>query len=102
MSVPRAPKAALEHPTQLIAATFLRALAEGDAVAVWERRSRESRGLLEGLFAARTHVAAHEAAGVGAADDRLAEVIRPLRDSVLRASGGAERIGGFGVSAARL
>ncbi|HET8569202.1 MAG TPA: hypothetical protein VFM93_09470 [Candidatus Limnocylindria bacterium] len=98
----RAPKAALEHPAQLVAATFLRAVAEGDAVAVWERLSRESRGLLEGLYAARSRVAAHEAAGVAAADARLAEVVGPLRDAVLRASGGPERIGGFGVSAARI
>lgn len=97
-------KVAFEHPTQLLASTFLRALAEGDAAAVWGRLSRESRGLLEGMYAQRANVAAHHAAGVGAeeGDERLADVIAPLRGSALRASGGAERVLAFGVSAARV
>ena len=41
-------KVAYEHPTQLLASTFLRALALDDHAVVWERLSRESRGLLEG------------------------------------------------------
>ena len=39
-------RVAFEHPTQLLASTFLRALAENDGALVWERLSRESRGLL--------------------------------------------------------
>jgi hypothetical protein len=35
-------------------------------------------------------------------DARLAEVVAPLRASVVGALGGAERMGGFGVSGARL
>ena len=97
-------KVAYEHPTQLLASTFLRALAEDDRPLVWERLSRESRGLLEGLYAARTRVAAHKAAGVdgGGTDARLADVVAPLRTSVLRAAGGPERVLAYGVSAARL
>ena len=97
-------KVQYEHPTQLLASTFLRAVVEDDAALIWERLSRESRGLLEGLYAARSRVAAHRAAGVEAAtaDARLADVVAPLREAAMRASGGAERIAGFGVSAARL
>ncbi len=95
---------ALEHPTQLAAAHFLRAVAEDDAPRIWASLSRESRGLLEGLYAARADVALHHAAGVDATrtDARLAEVVRPLRASALAVLGGAERVGAFGVSAARL
>ena len=98
------PKPQFEHPTQLLASTFLRALAENDAATVWERLSRESRGLLEGLYAARSKIAAHHAAGVGAlaGDTRLAEVVAPLREAALGGSGGAVRVLAFGVSAARL
>ena len=97
-------KVQFEHPTQLLASTFLRALAEGDRAVVWERLSRESRGLLEGLYAARQKIAVHRAAGVegSGTDARLAEVVAPLRDSALRASGGAERVLRYGVSAARV
>ena len=97
-------KVAYEHPTQLLASTFLRALAEDDRALVWERLSRESRGLLEGLYAARTRVAAHHAAGVegGGSDTRLADVVAPLRAAALRAAGGPERVLAYGVSAARL
>jgi len=100
----RAPKVGYEHPTQLIASTFLRAIAENDAPAIWARLSRESRGLLEGTYAARAKVAVHRAAGVDGdnADARLDLVVAPLRESALRASGGAERLNAFGVSAARL
>jgi hypothetical protein len=71
---------------------------------VWERLSRETRGLLEGLYAARADVALDRAAGVEptGADARLADVTAPLRASVLAALGGAERVGGFGVSGARI
>ncbi len=97
-------KVQFEHPTQLLASTFLRALAEDDIAIVWERLSRESRGLLEGLYAAHRELAVHHAAGVGAggADARLAEVVAPLRSAALRVSGGAERVLAYGVSAARL
>ncbi len=100
----RAPKVGYEHPTQLIASMFLRAIATDDAPAIWARLSRESRGLLEGVYAARAHLAVHRAAGVetDTADARLDEVVAPLRESALRASGGAERLNAFGVSAARL
>jgi hypothetical protein len=97
-------KVRYEHPAQLLASTFLRAVVENDAAVMWERLSRESRGLLEGLYAARSRVAMHRAAGVEAqaADARLAEVVAPLRESTLRATGGPQRVSGFGVSAARL
>ena len=100
----RSPKIQFEHPTQLAASTFLRAVAENDAAAMWEKLSRETRGLLEGLYAARSAVALQHAAGVESSgeDARLAEVVAPLRVSVIAALGGAERMGGFGVSGARL
>ena len=100
----RAPKIQFEHPTQLAASTFLRAVSENDASVMWEKLSRETRGLLEGLYAARSSVALQHAAGVEPTglDARLAEVVAPLRASVLAALGGAERVGGFGVSGARL
>lgn len=93
-----------EHPTQLLASTFLRAVAENDAPVIWQRLSRESRGLLEGFYAAGARVSVHSAAGVAAQNDdaRLADVIAPLRASVLRAIGGQERVLAFGVSAARM
>jgi len=71
---------------------------------MWEKLSRETRGLLEGLYAARSSVALQHAAGVEPTglDARLAEVVAPLRASVVAALGGAERMGGFGVSGARL
>src|SRR5687768_15137709 len=89
---------------ELLGLAFLRGIAEDDRALVWERLYRESRGLLEGLYAARTRVAAHRAAGVdgGGTDVRLAEVVAPLRDAALRAAGGPERVLGYGVSAARL
>ena len=98
------PKYQFEHPTQQVASTFLRALAGGDAGAVWTALSRETRGLLEGLYASRAGVALGHAAGVegSAADGRVGEVVAPLRDAVLVALGGADRVGGFGVSGARL
>lgn len=71
---------------------------------MWERLSRESRGLLEGLYAARQQIAVHHAAGVDGSgtDVRLAAVVAPLRDAALRVSGGAERVLSYGVSAARV
>ena len=100
----RQPRIQFEHPTQLAATTFLRAAANNDAAALWESLSRETRGLLEGLYAARTALALHHAAGVTPTDSdgRLAEVVKPLRDSVVGALGGAEKLGGFGVSGARI
>ncbi len=100
----RGPKIQFEHPTQIAASTFLRAVSDNDAAAMWEKLSRETRGLLEGLYAARSRVALQHAAGVEstALDARLAEVVAPLRVSVIAALGGAERMGGFGVSGARV
>jgi hypothetical protein len=93
-----------EHPTQIAASTFLRAVVENDAAAMWVRLSRETRGLLEGRYAARAALTLQHAAGVDSSgeDARLAEVVAPLRDSVLGALGGGTRVGGFGVSGARL
>jgi hypothetical protein len=98
------PKIQFEHPTQLAASTFLRAASENDSAAMWEKLSRETRGLLEGLYAARSAVALQHAAGVESSgeDARLAEVLAPLRLSIIAALGGAERVGAFGVSGARL
>jgi len=100
----RGPKIQFEHPTQIAASTFLRAVSDNDAAAMWEKLSRETRGLLEGLYAARSALALQHAAGVESSgeDARLAEVVAPLRISVITALGGAERMGGFGVSGARL
>ena len=100
----KSPKIQFEHPTQIAASTFLRAVSENDAAAMWEKLSRETRGLLEGLYAARSAVALQHAAGVEPTglDARLGEVVAPLRVSVVAALGGAERVGGFGVSGARL
>ena len=98
------PKLQWEHPTQLAASTFLRAVGEGDAVAMWAALSRESRGLLQGLYAARANVSLRSASGVEAdgTDERLGMILAPLRVAVLQALGGGERIGGYGVSNARL
>ncbi|HEX9269235.1 MAG TPA: hypothetical protein VF998_05270 [Candidatus Limnocylindria bacterium] len=97
-------RVAYEHPAQLLASTFLRALAEGDHALVWERLSRESRGLLEGRYAATARIALHHAAAVSAADGdaRLGDVVAPVRLAALRAVGGPERLLAMGVSAARL
>jgi len=99
----KSPRVQFEHPTQLAASAFLRALSEGDAATAWEHLSRETRGLLEGLYAARNAVALHRAAGVesSAEDARLAEVVAPLRAAVVAALG-VDRLGGFGVSGARV
>jgi hypothetical protein len=98
------PKIQFEHPTQIAASTFLRAAWENDPGAMWEKLSRETRGLLEGLYAARSAVALQHAAGVDSSgeDARLAEVLAPLRLSLVAALGGAESVGAFGVSGARL
>jgi hypothetical protein len=97
-------KVAYGHPTQLLASTVLRALAENDGATVWERLSRESRGLLEGRYAAVAHIALHRAASVeaDAGDARLAEVVAPVRSSAVAILGGPERLLSLGVSAARL
>lgn len=89
-------KAELEHPAQAIASAFLRALADDDAAGVFARLSRETRGRLEGLHAARSGIALHEAS------DGVAAVVAPLRSSALAVLGGAERIGRIGVSGARV
>ncbi|TMC76237.1 MAG: hypothetical protein E6J15_06050, partial [Chloroflexi bacterium] len=75
----RTPKIQFEHPTQIAASTFLRAVSENDAAAMWEKLSRETRGLLEGLYAARSAVALQHAAGVepNGLDARLDEVVAP-------------------------
>jgi hypothetical protein len=91
-----------EHPTQGIASAFLRAVADDDADAIWERLSRESRGLLEGRYAARAGLPLHAAAGAGEGDMRVREIIAPLRVAALAALGGPERVNAFGVSAARV
>jgi hypothetical protein len=98
------PRLQFDHPTQTNASTFLQAIVAGDLVAVWAHLSRETRGLLEGLYAARAGVALHRAAGVdgSSGDARLADIVAPLRGSVLGALGGADRVGGYGVSGARL
>lgn len=98
------PRLQFDHPTQTNASTFLQAVVAGDAAAVWEHLSRETRGLLEGLYAARAGVALRNAAGVDAAvaDARLVEIVAPLRASILASLGGAERVGGYGVAGARL
>jgi len=97
-------RVAYEHPTQPEAAAFLRALADGDLEAAWSRLSRESRGLLEGRYAAQAHIPLHHAAAVGAetGDARIAAVVGPLRDAALAVIGGAEPLLALAVSAARL
>ena len=99
----RQPKLQFEHPTQLAASSFLRAAQLGDASAMWALLSRETRGLLEGLYAARAGVSLKIAAGIESdgSDARLGSVLAPLRASILGALG-AERVGGYGVSNARL
>ena len=99
----RGPKLQFEHPTQLAASTFLRAASEADAATMWSALSRETRGLLEGLYAARAGVSLRVAAGIASdgTDERLGAVLAPLRASLLAALG-AEKIGGYGVSNARL
>ena len=99
----KAPKFQFEHPTQLAASTFLRAVLEADAATMWTLLSRETRGLLEGLYAARAGVSLRVAAGVenNGMDERLGLVLAPLRASVLLALG-EDRVGGYGVSNARL
>jgi hypothetical protein len=99
----RAPRLQFEHPTQAAASSFLRAALDSEASAMWSALSRETRGMLEGLYAARAGVALGAAAGVegDGRDARLGEVLAPLRASVLRALG-VETIGGYGVSNARL
>src|SRR5437773_4546808 len=51
---------------------------------MWEKLSRETRGLLEGLYAARSSMALQHAAGVDPTglDARLADVVAPLRASL--------------------
>ena len=91
-----------EHPTQILASTFLRALASSDLELVWARLSEESRGLLEGRYATQAGIALHRGAGVrgDVGDARLAAVLAPLLASATAASGAA--LASFGVSAARI
>jgi hypothetical protein len=98
------PKLQFDHPTQTNASTFLQAIVAGDAATVWAHLSRETRGLLEGLYAARSGLALHRAAGVdgSAGDARVSAIVAPLLASVRSALGGSEKIGGFGVAGARL
>lgn len=97
------PKLQFEHPTQLAASAFLRAVWEGDAVAMWSALSRETRGLLQGLYAAKAGVSLRSASGVelDGTDERLGAMLAPLRGSVLAALG-EDRISGYGVANARL
>ena len=97
-------RVAYEHPTQSEAAAFLRALADGELEAIWTRLSRESRGLLEGRYAAGAGIPLHHAAAVGTdeGDARLLGVAGPLRDAALATVGGPARLLALGVSAARL
>ncbi len=99
----KGPKFQFEHPTQLAASIFLRAVADGDAVTMWSALSQQTRGLLEGLYAARAGVSLRVAAGTrgDGMDAQLGVVLAPLRASVLVALG-VDRIGGYGVSGARL
>ena len=103
MSPVKSPKLQFDHPTQLAASSFLRAVLESDAVRMWTLLSRETRGLLEGLYAARAGVSLKVAAGVesNGMDERLGSVLAPLRASIVVALG-EEKIGGYGVSNARL
>ena len=98
------PKMQFDHPTQTSASTFLQAVVAGDAPAIWAHLSRETRGLLQGLYAAAAGVALRNAAGVDgtAADARLVEIVAPLRESVIAALGGIDLVGGYGISGARL
>ncbi len=93
-----------EHATQPLAATFLKAAAEGDLALLWEALSRESRGLLEGRYASRVGLRLARAAHVGDAldDARTAEVAGPLAASIVAALGGAAKVNAMGVSAARI
>ena len=65
-----------EHATQPLAARFLKAAAESDLVALWDGLSLESRGLLEGRYAAREQLRLSRAAHVGDddGDERVGEV----------------------------
>jgi hypothetical protein len=90
-----------EHETQALASEFLRALATDDVATVWERLSRESRGLLEGRFAARSGLALQQVAGADG-DEPIRRYATPLREAALSALGSAERVQQFGVSAARV
>jgi hypothetical protein len=98
------PKLQFDHPTQTSASIFLQAIVTGDAATVWAGLSRETRGLLEGLYAGHAGLALHRAAGVdgSSGDARLTEVVAPLRESVTAALGGLDTIGGYGVAGARL
>ena len=98
------PKLQFDHPTQTSASIFLQAIAAGDAATVWASLSRETRGLLEGLYAGHAGLALHRAAGVdgSSGDARLSEMVAPLQGSVLAALGGPQKIGGYGVAGARL
>jgi hypothetical protein len=90
-----------EHETQALASEFLRALASDDAATIWARLSRESRGLLEGRFAARSGLALQQVAGSDG-DEVARRIATPVREAAVAALGGAERIQQFGVSAARV
>ena len=97
------PKLQFEHPAQAAASAFLRAVLAGESLAIWGALSRETRGILQGLYAAHAGVSLRAASGieVDGTDERLGSVLAPLRASVLTALG-EERIGGYGVSNARL
>src|SRR5438093_8978425 len=83
-----------EHPTQPLAAAFLKAAVEGRHDAVWDALSNESRGLLEGRYASRLGLRLARAAGVGdeTGDERVAEIAGPLAASVVATLGGADAV----------
>ncbi|TMD58328.1 MAG: hypothetical protein E6I87_12895 [Chloroflexi bacterium] len=93
-----------EHPTQPLAAAFLKAAAADDLAGLWLALSRESRGMFEGRYATRERLRLSRAAHVGEddGDARMTEVAGPLAESVRSALGGAPRVNAMGVSAARL
>jgi len=93
-----------EHPTQPLAAAFLKAAADERHEDVWSALSKESRGLLEGRYASRLGLRLAHASGVGdAADDaRVAEIAGPIAASIVATLGGAEAVNATAVSAARL
>ena len=93
-----------EHETQPLAASFLRAAVEGDHETLWDALSHESRGLLEGRYAAHVGLRLASASGVGddEGDERLAEIAAPVATGIVAAIGGAAAVNATAVSAARM
>jgi hypothetical protein len=93
-----------EHPTQPLAASFLKAAAEGRHEAVWGALSHETRGLLEGRYASRLGLRLASASGVGdeEGDARVGELAGPVALAIVTALGGPDAVNATAVSAARL